>query len=249
MTGSAIGRVHSVESMGTVDGPGIRFIVFMQGCLLRCQFCHNPDTWKIGTGTERTAQEVFDEAIQYKEFWDASGGGITVSGGEPLLHLDFLIDLFTLCKEAGVHTTIDSCGGCFSRSPKFIDKMDRLLAVTDLIMLDIKQINPAKHRELTTRPNAPILDFAHYLRDHEQPIWIRHVLIPTKTDDPQDLTDLNTFIETLPNVERVEVLPYHTMGVYKWKELGLEYPLEGINAPESPVVEMANELLGTAKYN
>ncbi|EAG7535141.1 pyruvate formate lyase-activating protein [Listeria monocytogenes] len=243
-----LGRVHSVETMGTVDGPGIRFIVFMQGCLLRCQFCHNPDTWKIGTGTERSAQDVFDEAIKYKEFWDASGGGVTVSGGEPLLQVDFLIEFFTLCKAAGVHTTIDSCGGCFTRYPEFIEKLDRLMEVTDLILLDIKQINPEKHLKLTTKSNAPIIDFAHYLRDKEQPIWIRHVLIPTKTDDPEDLTKLHEFIQTLPNVKQVDVLPYHTMGVYKWKEMGIRYPLEGIEAPEEEVVALANKILETSSY-
>ncbi|MBC2165948.1 pyruvate formate lyase-activating protein [Listeria booriae] len=244
-----IGRVHSVETMGTVDGPGIRFIVFMQGCLLRCQFCHNPDTWKIGIGEERTAQDVFEEAYKYKAFMDASGGGITVSGGEPLLQVDFLIELFTLCKKAGIHTTIDSCGGCFTRDPEFIEKLDRLMEVSDLILLDIKQIDPEKHLKLTTRPNAPILDFAQYLADKNQPIWVRHVLIPTKTDDPNDLTKLHEFITTLPNVERVEVLPYHTMGVYKWENLGIRYPLEGIEPPEDDVVAMANQILETQKYN
>lgn len=244
---NTIGRVHSIETIGTVDGPGIRFIVFMQGCLLRCQFCHNPDTWKIGKGTERTAQDVFDEAIKYKEFWDASGGGITVSGGEPLLQVDFLIELFTLCKQAGVNTTIDSCGGCFSRDPEFIEKLDRLMEVTDLILLDIKQINPEKHLKLTTRPNAPILDFANYLKEKNQPIWIRHVLVPTKTDDVDDLTNLRHFIDTLPNVQRVEVLPYHTMGVYKWKEMGIRYPLEGIEPPEEASVKLAKDILEFAK--
>ncbi|MBC1520885.1 pyruvate formate lyase-activating protein [Listeria aquatica] len=243
-----IGHVHSTETMGTVDGPGVRFIVFLQGCLLRCQFCHNPDTWKIGIGNERTAQEVFNEAIKYKEFWDATGGGITVSGGEPLLQIDFLIELFTLCKEAGVHTTIDSCGGCFTRDPEFIQKLDQLMELTDLILLDIKQMNPEKHLKLTSRPNAPILDFAHYLRDKDQPIWVRHVLIPTKTDDPTDLHALHDFIATLPNVKRVEVLPYHTMGVYKWEKLGIRYPLEGIETPDKETVEMANEILKTKSY-
>lgn len=243
-----MGRVHSVESMGTVDGPGIRFIVFMQGCLLRCQFCHNPDTWKIGTGTERSAQDVFDEAIKYREFFEASNGGVTVSGGEPLLQIDFLIEFFTLCKKAGIHTTIDSCGGCFTREPEFIEKLDRLMDLTDLILLDIKQMNPEKHLKLTTKSNAPILDFAHYLRDKNQPIWIRHVLIPTKTDDSADLTSLRDFIDTLPNVKRVEVLPYHTMGVYKWKEMGIRYPLEGIEPPDDETVKMANDILKTATY-
>ncbi|WP_163653224.1 pyruvate formate-lyase-activating protein [Listeria sp. PSOL-1] len=242
------GGIHSVETMGTVDGPGIRYIIFMQGCLLRCQFCHNPDTWKIGTGTKRTAEDVFKEAIRYREFWDNSGGGITVSGGEPLLQIDFLIELFTLCKKAGVHTTIDSCGGCFTRDPIFISKLDKLLALTDLILLDIKQIDPEKHLKLTTKSNAPVLDFAHYLRDKNQPIWVRHVLIPAKTDDPTDLQKLHDFISKLPNVKKVEVLPYHTMGVYKWEQLGIRYPLEGTPTPNKEMIKLANKILETDKY-
>lgn len=240
-----LGRIHSIESMGTVDGPGIRFIVFMQGCFLRCQFCHNPDTWKMSGGTERTAQDVFDEAIRYKDFWKASDGGVTVSGGEPLMQIDFLIEFFTLLKQAGVHTTIDSCGGVFSREPEFIEKLDRLMEVTDLILLDIKQINPEKHLGLTARPNAPILDFAAYLREKKQPIWIRHVLVPTKTDSSEDLEQLKAFIDTLPNVEKVEVLPYHKMGVYKWKELGIPYQLEGIEPPTKESIAEANRILQT----
>jgi pyruvate formate lyase activating enzyme len=240
-----IGRIHSVETMGTVDGPGIRFIVFMQGCLLRCQFCHNPDTWKKTGGTERTAQDVFEEAIKYKDFWTASGGGVTVSGGEPLMQVDFLIEFFTLLKQAGIHTTIDSCGGVFTRDPEFIEKLDRLMEVTDLVLLDIKQIDPIKHIGLTTRSNAPILDFTAYLQEKEQPIWIRHVLVPTKTDDPSDLQKLKEFIDTLTNVVKVEILPYHQLGVYKWKELGIPYALEGINPPTKESIAEANQILQT----
>ncbi|WP_239255015.1 pyruvate formate-lyase-activating protein [Listeria ilorinensis] len=243
-----IGRIHSTETMGSVDGPGVRFIIFMQGCLLRCQYCHNPDTWKIGTGKEVTAQEIFDQSISYKAFWDGTGGGVTVSGGEPLLQIDFLIELFTLYKKAGVKTAVDTCGGCFTRDPAFIEKLDRLMDLTDLVLLDIKQIDPAKHIKLTTRPNAPILDFAKYLNDRNQPIWLRHVLVPTKTDDPADLTKLHEFISQLTNVRKVEVLPYHTMGVFKWEKLGIRYPLEGIETPDKETVEMANRILDTKSY-
>lgn len=239
-----IGRIHSVETLGTVDGPGMRFIVFVQGCLMRCQYCHNPDTWKRNDGTERTASDIFEEAIKYKNFWDASGGGITVSGGEPLLQLDFLIELFTLCKAAGVHTTIDSSGTVFDKNdPEFMTKLDQLLELTDLILLDLKQIDPGKHFDLTKRPNEPILAFAKYLSEKEQPIWIRHVLVPTKSDDVEDLKKLRNFIDTLSNVEKIEVLPYHKMGTYKWEQLGIPYQLEGIEPPSKESVATATEIL------
>ncbi len=240
--GAAVGKIHSVESMGTVDGPGVRFIIFMQGCQLRCQYCHNPDTWKMGSGKDQVAKELFEEAIRYKDFWGETGG-VTVSGGEPLLQIDFLIELFTLLHEAGVHTTLDSCGGCFTRSESFLGKLDQLLAVTDLIMLDIKQIVPEKHLELTTRPVEPILDFARYLSDKGQSVWIRHVLVPTKSDDPADLEALARFIRTLDHVKKIEVLPYHKMGIYKWKELGYDYALEGIEPPSKESVALANQIL------
>ncbi len=239
---NSIGKIHSVETMGTVDGPGVRFIIFMQGCQLRCQFCHNPDTWKMGAGNDRTAKELAEEAVRYRDFWGETGG-VTVSGGEPLLQIDFLIELFTLLHEAGVHTTLDSCGGCFTRTDSFLGKIDQLLAVTDLILLDIKQIVPEKHVELTTRPLEPILDFARYLSDKGQLIWIRHVLVPTKTDDPADLEALANFIATLTNVEKIEVLPYHKMGIYKWKELGYTYALTGIEPPSAESITLANRIL------
>lgn len=238
-----IGRVHSVETCGTVDGPGLRYIVFLQGCLLRCQFCHNPDTWDIGKGIEMTVDEIIKDVKDYLPYFQSSGGGITVSGGEPLLQIDFLTELFRKCKELGIHTTIDSSGGCYHEHPEFLRKLDILLEVTDLILLDLKQINTKKHHELTGMKNDHILSFAMYLSKKNVPVWIRHVLVPGKTDDEEDLKSLKLFIDQLTNVHKVEILPYHKLGVYKWKALGLKYPLEDVEPPTEEMVNRAKEIL------
>lgn len=240
------GRIHSVESFGAVDGPGLRYVVFMQGCLLRCQFCHNADTWKIGDGKETTVQEIMDELLTYLPFFEASGGGITVSGGEPLLQIDFLIELFKECKKYGIHTTIDTSGGPFSRRPSFMEKLDELLKYTDLFLLDIKHIDSDKHKIITGMQNEHILDFARYLSDHNIPVWIRHVLVPTLSDFDEDLNRLAEFLKTLKNVQKVEVLPYHKLGVYKWESLGLEYKLNDVEAPSKERVENAERILNSA---
>ncbi|MBD8070070.1 pyruvate formate-lyase-activating protein [Bacillus sp. PS06] len=237
------GYIHSIESCGTVDGPGLRYIIFTQGCLLRCQFCHNPDTWEIGKGREITVEEVIKDLKSYLPFIKASNGGITVSGGEPLLQLDFLLALFKACKKLGIHTTIDTSGGCYSQEETFQEKLAEVLKYTDLLLLDLKQIDSKKHRKLTGKPNEHILEFANYLSDRNIPVWIRHVLIPGKTDDPEDLKKLRAFIDTLNNVEKVEILPYHKLGVYKWHTLGLKYPLEHVEPPTEDVVNMATSIL------
>lgn len=240
------GNIHSVESFGTVDGPGIRYVIFTQGCLLRCQFCHNADTWEIGTGKQMAVSEIIEDLKSYLPFIESSGGGITVSGGEPLLQLPFLIELFKECKKIGIHTTIDSSGGCYSNAELFQKNLTELMQYTDLVLLDLKQINRKKHIALTGMANDHILEFAKYLSDHKVPVWVRHVLVPTITDDDEDLTKLGEFISTLTNVEKVEILPYHKLGVYKWEALGMEYPLEGIESPSEKDVEHAYKLL-TAK--
>lgn len=240
------GRIHSVETFGAVDGPGLRYIVFTQGCLLRCQYCHNADTWKIGNGKEMTVQEIIDDLVDYIPFFQASGGGITVSGGEPLLQLDFLIELFKECKKLGIHTTIDSSGGPFSRRPQFMEKLEELMDYTDLILLDLKHIDSVKHKIITGMPNEHILDFAQYLAEINKPIWIRHVLVPTLTDFDEDLNRLADFIKTLPNVQKIEVLPYHKLGVYKWESLGLEYKLKNVDSPSNERVENAKRILNAA---
>lgn len=237
------GNIHSIETFGTVDGPGIRYVLFTQGCLLRCQFCHNADTWEIGTGKEMSVEEIINDLTSYLPFIESSGGGITVSGGEPLLQIPFLIDLFKACKKIGIHTTIDSSGGCYSTAPLFQEQLNELLKYTDLLLLDLKHINRKKHISLTGMANDHILEFARLLSEREIPVWIRHVLVPSITDDEQDLHDLGNFIGTLKNVKKLEILPYHKLGVYKWETLGLDYALEDIEPPSDLHVKEAYQIL------
>ena len=241
------GYIHSTESFGSVDGPGVRFIIFVSGCPMRCQFCHNPDTWKMQDGELKTTDELLKTALRYKSYWKDKGG-ITVSGGEPLMQMDFLIDLFKKAKEQGVHTNIDTSGAVFTREEPFFGKLQELLKYTDMLMLDIKHIDDEQHKILTGQSNKNILEFARYLSDIKKPIWIRQVLVPERSDKDEYLERLHDFIETLDNVERVEVLPYHTLGAYKWKELGYDYKLEGIDPPTQERIENANRILETAKY-
>lgn len=237
------GYVHSIETGGMVDGPGIRYVIFLQGCLLRCQFCHNPDTWEQKKGKLMSVDELVEDIKTYLPYLKHSNGGVTVSGGEPLLQIDFLIALFKRLKQLNVHTTIDSSGGCASNSPTFLKKLDELLQYTDLILLDLKHIDPEKHKNLTSVANTHILQFAKLLSERKQPVWIRHVLVPTITDDEEDLMKLGEFIHELNNVEKVEILPYHQLGVYKWKQLGLNYSLAHIEPPTDEMIQRAKNLL------
>ncbi|EMB88849.1 pyruvate formate-lyase-activating protein [Streptococcus mutans] len=243
------GLVNSTESFGSVDGPGIRFVVFMQGCQMRCQYCHNPDTWamKNDRATERTAGDVFKEALRFKDFWGDTGG-ITVSGGEATLQMDFLIALFSLAKEKGIHTTLDTCALTFRNTPKYLEKYEKLMAVTDLVLLDIKEINPDQHKIVTGHSNKTILACARYLSNIGKPVWIRHVLVPGLTDRDEDLIKLGEYVKTLKNVQRFEILPYHTMGEFKWRELGIPYPLEGVKPPTPDRVRNAKKLMHTETY-
>mgnify|MGYP000379239028 CR=1 FL=1 len=236
------------KDFGSVDGPGVRYLIFTTGCAMRCQFCHNPDTWNMNSGTLYTADELIDKAWKYRTYW-GSKGGITVSGGEPLLQIDFLLELFQKAKERGINTTLDTCGNPFTREEPFFSKFQELMKVTDLVMLDIKHIDDEQHKILTGQTNKNILDMAEYLSETGKPVWIRHVLVPERSDKDEYLHRLHDFIETLDNVEKVEVLPYHTLGVYKWKELGIPYQLEGIDPPSQERVENANRILETAKYH
>ena len=223
------GRIHSKESFGTVDGPGIRYVLFMQGCPMRCKYCHNPDTWDIKAGTEISAKEVIDEYLRNKSFY--SKGGITVTGGEPLLQVEFLTELFTLAKEHNIHTCIDTSGITFNRENKpYMEKLDKLLKLTDLVMLDIKHIDSEKHKDLTGHDNTSVLDFAKYLDSLNISIWVRHIIIPGITDNTEYLRKLGEFIGALKSLHALDVLPYHTMGVHKYSELGMEYPLKNIEA-------------------
>ncbi len=237
-----VGRIHSFESFGTVDGPGIRFVTFLQGCPLRCQYCHNPDTWLSG-GTEYSAEDVANRVLRYRNYFGEKGGA-TVSGGEPLLQIDFVIELFTLLKEKGIHTCVDTSGITFKADDqKSVEKHKKLLGVTDLFLLDIKHIDDTAHQELTGQGNGNTLAFARFLSDHGKSMWIRHVLVPEKTDDDGALKRLKAFIDTLKTVEKVEVLPYHTMGEVKYEKLGYEYPLKGVEPPTKERVENARSIL------
>ena len=242
--GPVKGAIHSIESFGSVDGPGVRYVIFVKGCNMRCQFCHNPDTWNRKAGTPYTADELIDKALKYRAYW-GSKGGITVSGGEPLLQIDLLLELFKRARQKGIHTTLDTSGNPFTKKEPFFGKFQKLMEYTDLVLLDIKHIDDGQHNILTGQSNQNILELAEYLSDIGKPVWIRHVLVPGRSDEDAYLIRLHDFIATLKNVEKVEVLPYHTLGVYKWKELGLEYPLEGVEPPTTERVENAKRILNT----
>ncbi len=236
------GRIHSFESFGTVDGPGIRYVVFLQGCPLRCKYCHNPDTWGAG-GTEYSAEQVVAQAMRYKNYFGEKGG-VTVTGGEPLLQIDFVIELFTLLKAKGIHTCVDTSGITFrEKDGECVEKHKKLLTVTDLFLLDIKHIDDKKCKALTGQSNENTLAFAKFLSDNDKATWIRQVLVPDITDDEGDLQKTRAFIDGLKTVERVEVLPYHTMGAVKYEKLGIEYPLQGIEAPSKERVACAKRIL------
>ncbi|TWS94072.1 pyruvate formate-lyase-activating protein [Streptococcus sp. sy018] len=243
------GMVHSTESFGTVDGPGVRFIIFMQGCKMRCQYCHNPDTWEMETNNsqERTVEDVLKEALSYRHFWGKEGG-ITVSGGEALLQIEFVTALFTEAKKLGIHCTLDTCALPFRDTPAYHEIFDKLLAVTDLVLLDIKEINDERHKFVTSQSNKNIIACAKYLSDKGVPVWIRHVLVPGLTDIDQDLVELGQFVKTLKNVDKFEILPYHTMGEFKWRELGIPYALAGVKPPTADRVKNAKDLMQTETY-
>ena len=239
------GYIHSTESFGTVDGPGVRFVVFLQGCPMRCLYCHNPDTWAVGKGEQRSAQSLIDEYESLKEF--LKNGGITVTGGEPLMQIDFVTELFTLAKERGIHTCIDTSGITFD--PEHTEKLDKLLAMTDLVMLDIKHIDPARHKALTGQDNKNILAFAHYLADKGIDIWVRHVLVPSVTDDEYYLHKLGEFIGGLKTLKALDVLPYHTMARPKYESLGIPYPLGDIPPATKEQAAKARDVIMKGLYD
>ena len=222
------GRIHSLESFGTVDGPGVRYVVFFQGCPMRCAYCHNPDTWSFKAGTEMEVSEIIDNFERNRPFY--KDGGITTTGGEPMMQLDFLIELYDLAKKKDIHTCLDTSGIAFNPdgSPEYMAKIDHLLELTDLVMLDIKHIDPEKHKKLVQQPNDGILAFAEYLDKKHVDLWIRHVVVPGITDDPEDLHRLGYFIGGLSNLKALDVLPYHTMGKSKYEKLGIDYPLKDV---------------------
>ena len=241
------GFVHSTESFGTVDGPGVRFVVFLQGCPMRCQYCHNPDTWKMNTGSVRSAQSLIQEYERNKAFY--SKGGITVTGGEALMQIDFLLELFTLARQKKIHTCLDTSGVTYRPGQSsYNEKLDALMEVTDLVMLDIKHIDPEGHKVLTGHDNGNILAFAKYLEEKQIPVWIRHVLVPGITDDAALLTRLGTFLGTLSNVKALDVLPYHVMGVTKYDQLGMEYPLKDVPPATKEQAANAKKIILTAYW-
>lgn len=242
-----LGRVHSVESFGSVDGPGLRYIFFLQGCHMRCRYCHNPETWAMEGGELMTPQEAFDKAYRYRSYWKDKGG-ITVSGGEALLQIDFVTELFKIAKSKGVNTTLDTSGNPFTREEPFFGKFNELMKYTDLFMLDIKQIDEDKHKDLTGWTNSNILDLAQYLSDNGKDMWIRYVLVPGFTDDVKDLEQLRDFVASLKTVKRFEVLPYHTLGVFKWENIGVDYTLSDVRPPSKELIEKTNQILETEKY-
>lgn len=228
------GFIHSTESFGSVDGPGIRFVIFMQGCPMRCLYCHNPDTWSTDKGICVTADELISTYNKNRAFY--KNGGITVSGGEPLLQIDFVTELFKKAKAENIHTCLDTSGITFNVNNKeYMRKLQLLMKYTDLVMLDIKHIDLDKHKNLTGHSNEPVLEFAKFLEKNKIPVWIRHIVIQGITDNEEDLINLGEFIGGLTNLKALDVLPYHTMGVHKYKELGIDYPLDGV--PPLPLDE------------
>ena len=241
------GRISTTESFGSVDGPGIRFIVFVQGCRYRCQYCHNPETWEREGGYEATAEEIFRQAWRYRPYWKRTGG-ITVSGGEPLLQLEFVTELFRLAKEKGVNTVIDTAGEPFTYDEPFFSAFETLLPLSDLFLLDLKQIDDAKHRALTGTSNESALALARFLSERGKRMWIRHVLVPGWTTGEEDLGRLSEFIAGLKTVDRVEVLPYHAMALHKYEELRLPYRLGDTPAPTAEEIARAEEILRVGEY-
>ena len=233
-----VGRIHSFETLGAVDGPGLRFILFMQGCHLRCKFCHNRDTWDCNGGNEYTVDEIYEKILKYKNYFIASNGGVTVSGGEPLLQAGFLIELFTRLKKAGINIALDTSGML-----DITDKIKELIDLTDLFLVDIKSINDEICKDLVGHSNKKELEFIKYLDSIGKEIWIRQVIVPGITDKDEDLYKLRDFINSIDHITKVDLLPYHDLGKYKWLELNEVYPLENIRTATSDDVERVKKIL------
>lgn len=241
-----LGRINKLETFGSVDGPGVRFVVFTQGCPMRCLFCHNPETWDFKGESEGafdiTAEDLLKKALRYKSYWGKEGG-ITVSGGEPLMQMDFLIEFFELAKASGVHTCIDTSGVNFVRNEPYFSKFKRLMESTDLLLVDLKVIDPEEHKKLTGHGIEHNLDMFRFLDEIQKPIWIRHVLVPGISDNDDYLKRAKAFIDTLHNVKKVEVLPYHSLAVAKYKQMGIEYALKDTKSPSPERISNAKAIL------
>lgn len=242
---SVLGRYHSFETAGTVDGPGIRFILFLQGCLMRCKYCHNRDTWDLHGGNEISVADLMKEVVTYKHFMRASGGGVTASGGEAVLQAEFVRDWFRECKKENIDTCLDTNG--FVRHYDHI--IDELLDVTDLVLLDLKQLNDEIHQNLIGVPNKRTLAFAKYLQQRNQRTWIRYVVVPGYTDDDDSVHRLGKFIENMQNIEKVELLPYHRLGQHKWETLGEKYELADVKPPTKDSLEHIKAILASYGHN
>ncbi|WP_102401089.1 pyruvate formate-lyase-activating protein [Haloimpatiens massiliensis] len=231
------GKLHSIESMGLVDGPGIRSVVFLQGCTLRCAYCHNPDTWCLSGGTEITPKEIVDKLERFKTYYDTSGGGVTFSGGDPLLQPDFLIETLKLCKEKGIHTAIDTAGNG-------LGKYDEILKYTDLVLLDIKHVDDEGYLKLTGQSQYKFKEFLKALNISNSKVWIRHVVVPGITDSKEHILKLGDFIkENIKNVKKIELLPYHTLGIQKYEKLGIKYALEDVDAMDKDICNELQKLI------
>lgn len=236
------GRIHSIESFGTVDGPGIRMVIFLSGCPMRCLYCHNPDTWDPKGGHLMTVEDILNQYEHARPFYQK--GGITVSGGEPLMQIGFVTELFEAARQRGIHTCLDTSGITFNpASQKSMSHFDRLISFTDLVLLDIKHIDPEEHKKLCSQPQDPILAFARYLEENHIPVWIRHVVVPGYTDRPEDLMNLGWFLGTLSNIKALDVLPYHDMGKKKYEEMGLDYPLKEVHPLSKEKAQEARQII------
>ena len=237
------GYIHSFETFGTVDGPGVRFVIFVKGCPLRCKYCHNPDTWTMDGSQVFESEEIVSKVKKYRHYYQ-NGGGVTISGGEPLMQIDFLIELCRKLKEEHFHVAIDTSGYCFSEQDDIKSKYDELIKYVDLFLLDIKHSSNEGHIALTGVTNKNTLAFAHYLSNRGKKMWIRQVQLSGVTIDKKQLVDLKAIISGLDTVEKVELLPYHTMGIVKYQKLGIPYPLEGVEAPTKEEMQFSRETLG-----
>jgi pyruvate formate lyase activating enzyme len=232
-----IGRIHSLESCGTVDGPGIRFVVFMQGCVLRCQFCHNPDTWDLKKGTEYTPEQLMKEIVKYKSYMNFSGGGVTFTGGEPLIQADFILEVCKLCKDENISVAIDTSGFIFN------DTVKEILDYADIVLLDIKNYNPLVYKTVTGVELAPTLQFLEYLKEKNKKTWVRYVLVPNLTDNLDSIKELSSHLANYPNVSKIELLGFHKMGEFKWKELGYDYKLADTKEPSKELLQEVKKIL------
>ena len=239
--------VNKIIKFSAVDGPGNRTAIFLQGCNFNCKYCHNPETW-AGGGSQWTARQLFDKVYRYKQYWK-DNGGITVSGGEPLLQIDFVTEFFKIAKTKKVNTAIDTAGQPFSSDEEWLGKFEELMKYTDLVILDLKEWTNEKHKALTGKGNDNIKEMAQWLSDHGKAMWIRHVLVPGLTDGEEDLKAMAEFISTLKTVEKVEILPYHALGIPKWEKIGVEYQLKDAVAPTDEEVARAEELLNVKAYS